>query len=114
MERGRGRHRRGGGGRRRPWGERGRGGDRGGPAHSGRGYRGGWGADRERAEPSQPRVEGRNEAVEPQEEDEQVSSGFSRRKVTSNWDRYEETEKEPESKVLQRGADYSVLLSSAG
>eukprot|EP00079_Xenopus_tropicalis_P010485 XP_002935375.1 PREDICTED: cell death regulator Aven [Xenopus tropicalis] len=113
MERGRGRHRRGGGGRRRPWGERGRGGDRVGPAHSGRGYRG---ADRQRNEPSEPRIEDRNEAVEPQEEDEQVSLGFSRRKISSNWDRYEETEKESESesKVLQRGADYSVLLSSAG
>ncbi|KAM4690315.1 cell death regulator Aven [Rhinophrynus dorsalis] len=110
MERGRGRHRRGGGGgRRRPWCDRGSGGDRE-AAHSARGRRGG---PRERTEPAVPRTTEEENDAEPKEEDE-VSSGFSRRKILSNWDRYQEPEKESESKVLQRGTDYSVLLSSAG
>ncbi|RXM99352.1 Cell death regulator Aven [Acipenser ruthenus] len=43
-------------------------------------------------------------------------SVFSRRKLVSNWDRYEAAEKEEvgESGQSQRGADFSVLLSSAG
>ncbi|MGH0124453.1 UNVERIFIED_CONTAM: hypothetical protein FKN15_073068 [Acipenser sinensis] len=42
-------------------------------------------------------------------------SVFSRRKLVSNWDRYEAAEKEEvgESGQSQRGADFSVLLSSA-
>ncbi|KAG8449568.1 hypothetical protein GDO86_016280, partial [Hymenochirus boettgeri] len=106
MERGRSRHRRGGGGRRRPWGERG------GHAHSSRGYRE---ENRDQVETSVSRNEDRNEAAEAPNEDKVASSGFSKRKITSNWERYEEAEKESESetKVLQRGEDYNVLLSSA-
>lgn len=41
---------------------------------------------------------------------------FSRRKLESNWDRYEESERqEPDDDTpSQRGADYHVLLQSAG
>ncbi|KAL6089256.1 hypothetical protein STEG23_036612, partial [Scotinomys teguina] len=49
-----------------------------------------------------------------EENDEQ--GNFSRRKIVSNWDRYQDTEKEinDESGESQRGTDFSVLLSSAG
>ncbi|NWV21240.1 AVEN regulator, partial [Origma solitaria] len=49
------------------------------------------------------------------EEKEEVKC-YSRRKVFSNWSRYEDTEKEGQSECgeSQRGTDYSVLLSSAG
>ncbi|CAH2328332.1 Hypothetical predicted protein [Pelobates cultripes] len=63
--------------------------------------------------PSLCRSDGENVVEPPGEED--ASAGFSRRKIISNWDRYEEPpEKESESKVLLRGTDYRVLLSSAG
>lgn len=41
---------------------------------------------------------------------------FSRRKLESNWDRYEESERQgPDDDVPnQRGTDYHVLLESAG
>lgn len=41
---------------------------------------------------------------------------YSRRKLISNWHRYEECEKEAQngSGESQRGTDFSVLLSSAG
>nr|XP_010596710.1 cell death regulator Aven [Loxodonta africana] len=41
---------------------------------------------------------------------------YSKRKIVSNWDRYQDTEKEAdnESGESQRGTDFSVLLSSAG
>lgn len=41
---------------------------------------------------------------------------YSRRKLVSNWHRYEESEKETQngSGESQRGTDFSVLLSSAG
>lgn len=41
---------------------------------------------------------------------------FNRRKLESNWDRYEESEKEEtnEDVPAQRGTDYHVLLTSAG
>lgn len=41
---------------------------------------------------------------------------FSRRKLESNWDRYEESEKqEPDDGTpAKRGTDYHVLLGSAG
>lgn len=41
---------------------------------------------------------------------------FSRRKIVSNWDRYEDAEKaaQQESGESQRGTDFSILLSSAG
>ncbi|NWY45798.1 AVEN regulator, partial [Sylvia atricapilla] len=50
-----------------------------------------------------------------EEEKEEVKC-YSRRKVSSNWSRYEDTEKEGQSEVgeSQRGTDFSVLLSSAG
>ncbi|XP_068198070.1 cell death regulator Aven [Antennarius striatus] len=50
-----------------------------------------------------------------QEEDDRAEV-FSRRKLESNWDRYEESEKkEAEDDVpTQRGTDYHILLESAG
>ncbi|XP_054871851.1 cell death regulator Aven [Amphiprion ocellaris] len=40
---------------------------------------------------------------------------FSRRKLESNWDRYEESERqESDDTPVQRGTDYHVLLGSAG
>ncbi|XP_077566546.1 cell death regulator Aven [Stigmatopora nigra] len=41
---------------------------------------------------------------------------FSRRKLQSNWDRYEDSEKQetPEDMPTIRGTDYNVLLGSAG
>lgn len=41
---------------------------------------------------------------------------FSRRKLESNWNRYEESERqEPDDDTpTQRGTDYLVLLESAG
>uniref|UniRef100_A0A8C3VBH9 Apoptosis and caspase activation inhibitor n=1 Tax=Catharus ustulatus TaxID=91951 RepID=A0A8C3VBH9_CATUS len=50
-----------------------------------------------------------------EEEKEEVKC-YSRRKVFSNWSRYEDTEKEGQSEAgeSQRGTDFSVLLSSAG
>ncbi|XP_073408255.1 cell death regulator Aven [Dendrobates tinctorius] len=102
MERGRGKHRRGGGGRRQYRG-RGAGGDR---EYVHRGHRDVRG-------PPEPEKKEENDSAEHQENEEQ-SSEFSRRKILSNWDRYEAEEKEPENEVVQRGTDYCVLLSSAG
>ncbi|NWY66662.1 AVEN regulator, partial [Erithacus rubecula] len=50
-----------------------------------------------------------------EEEKEEVKC-YSRRKVFSNWSRYEDTEKEGQCEAgeSQRGTDFSVLLSSAG
>ncbi|XP_005047284.1 PREDICTED: cell death regulator Aven isoform X1 [Ficedula albicollis] len=50
-----------------------------------------------------------------EDEKEEVKC-YSRRKVFSNWSRYEDTEKEGQSEAgeSQRGTDFSVLLSSAG
>uniref|UniRef100_A0A2K6TNL2 Apoptosis and caspase activation inhibitor n=1 Tax=Saimiri boliviensis boliviensis TaxID=39432 RepID=A0A2K6TNL2_SAIBB len=49
-----------------------------------------------------------------EENDEQ--GNYSKRKIVSNWDRYQDIEKEVnnESGESQRGTDFSVLLSSAG
>ncbi|XP_014635879.1 PREDICTED: cell death regulator Aven, partial [Ceratotherium simum simum] len=49
-----------------------------------------------------------------EENDEQEN--YSKRKIVSNWDRYQDIEKEVnnESGESQRGTDFSVLLSSAG
>ncbi|KAF4099573.1 cell death regulator Aven [Onychostoma macrolepis] len=49
-------------------------------------------------------------------EQEEEDNTFSRRKLESNWDRYEESEKEEINEVVpaQRGTDYHVLLTSAG
>uniref|UniRef100_A0A8C6UIN7 Apoptosis, caspase activation inhibitor n=1 Tax=Neogobius melanostomus TaxID=47308 RepID=A0A8C6UIN7_9GOBI len=48
--------------------------------------------------------------------DDHVTETFSRRKLESNWARYEasETQEVEEDTPIQRGADYSVLLQSAG
>ncbi|XP_014372846.1 cell death regulator Aven [Alligator sinensis] len=49
------------------------------------------------------------------EKKEELGS-YSRRKIVSNWNRYEDAKKEAqnESGESQRGSDFSVLLSSAG
>ncbi|XP_044128355.1 cell death regulator Aven [Bufo gargarizans] len=104
MDRGRGKQRRGG---RRPYRGRGSGGDR---DYAHRGHRD---AGRDQRRPPEPEKEEGNDVAEHQEHEEQ-SSEFSRRKVLSNWGRYEAAEKEAETEVLQRGTDYGVLLSSAG
>ncbi|NWR33346.1 AVEN regulator, partial [Tachuris rubrigastra] len=51
-----------------------------------------------------------------QEEEKEKVKCYSRRKLLSNWNRYEDTEKEGQSEQeeSQRGTDFSVLLSSAG
>ncbi|KAM6965329.1 cell death regulator Aven [Aplochiton taeniatus] len=51
-----------------------------------------------------------------EQEDEEMEKMFSRRKLESNWDRYEEPEKEEKSDDIptQRGTDYHVLLETAG
>lgn len=50
------------------------------------------------------------------EEEDERTAVFSRRKLESNWDRYEELEKAEEDGDMpsQRGTDYHVLLESAG
>ncbi|NXK59776.1 AVEN regulator, partial [Sylvietta virens] len=58
-----------------------------------------------------------DDGTEPQHEEEKKEvKCYSRRKVFSNWSRYEDTEKEGRSEAgeSQRGTDFSVLLSSAG
>ncbi|XP_054827849.1 cell death regulator Aven [Eublepharis macularius] len=54
--------------------------------------------------------------LELQEEEKEEQGSYSKRKVVSNWHRYEDTEKEAQSDSgeSQRGTDFSVLLSSAG
>ncbi|XP_015264809.1 PREDICTED: cell death regulator Aven, partial [Gekko japonicus] len=54
--------------------------------------------------------------LELQEEEKEEQGSYSRRKVVSNWQRYEDAEKETQSdsSESQRGTDFSVLLSSAG
>ncbi|XP_010842510.1 PREDICTED: cell death regulator Aven [Bison bison bison] len=49
-------------------------------------------------------------------EENEEQGNYSKRKIVSNWDRYQDTEKEVdnESGESQRGTDFSVLLSSAG
>ncbi|XP_062973804.1 cell death regulator Aven [Elgaria multicarinata webbii] len=48
-------------------------------------------------------------------EEGKEQGSYSRRKVISNWHRYEDTEKEIQNdSESQRGTDFSVLLSSAG
>ncbi|NXO59526.1 AVEN regulator, partial [Aramus guarauna] len=51
-----------------------------------------------------------------EEEEKEELKSYSRRKIFSNWSRYEDTEKEEQSECgeSQRGTDFSVLLSSAG
>lgn len=50
------------------------------------------------------------------QEEEEGHGSFSRRKLVSNWDRYEDAEKEAQQDAgeSQRGTDFSILLSSAG
>lgn len=106
---------------------RGGGGDGGGRRGRGRGFRGGrgsrgGGAPRGgRREPggrgagaSAPVEDDSDTETSREENDEQ--GNYSRRKIISNWDRYQDTEKEVnnESGESQRGTDFSVLLSSAG
>ncbi|XP_031409623.1 ER membrane protein complex subunit 7 [Meleagris gallopavo] len=52
--------------------------------------------------------------TESREEEEEVKN-YSRRKIVSNWNRYEDAEKEGQRECgeSQRGTDFSVLLSSA-
>ncbi|KAF1669773.1 AVEN regulator, partial [Pygoscelis papua] len=51
-----------------------------------------------------------------EEEEKEELKSYSRRKIFSNWSRYDDTEKEGQSErgESQRGTDFSVLLSSAG
>ncbi|NWQ74373.1 AVEN regulator, partial [Columbina picui] len=51
-----------------------------------------------------------------EEEEKEEHKSYSRRKIFSNWSRYEDTEKEEQREhgESQRGTDFSVLLSSAG
>ncbi|MBN3273110.1 AVEN regulator, partial [Polyodon spathula] len=104
----------------------GEGSETGAPEHRGRG-RGGAHRGRGRQEHrgrGHPSPRGRISEKEVEEEvdvkhsdDEDFGpSASSRRKLVSNWDRYEAAEKEGigESGQSQRGEDFSVLLSSAG
>uniref|UniRef100_F6T863 Apoptosis and caspase activation inhibitor n=1 Tax=Monodelphis domestica TaxID=13616 RepID=F6T863_MONDO len=108
---------RGGWDRSRGRGRRGRG---------GRGGRGGGGASAHGAQlggrrEQQGRGSGPSELVEGDEtesyeEENNEWGNYSRRKIVSNWDRYQDFEKEAENESgeSQRGTDFSVLLSSAG
>nr|XP_033808280.1 cell death regulator Aven [Geotrypetes seraphini] len=117
-ERGRGRGRRGRGGYRGRPEERPSVGD-GGGWRATRGRRGGAaGPPLDRQQASEGRTSEAqiiSEAPKPSDE-EDGSGGYARRKIVSNWSRYKDTEEElsAESGESQRGADFSVLLSSAG
>uniref|UniRef100_A0A8C0K968 Apoptosis and caspase activation inhibitor n=1 Tax=Canis lupus dingo TaxID=286419 RepID=A0A8C0K968_CANLU len=65
--------------------------------------------------PSEQGVEDDSDAETNGEENEEQGN-YSKRKIVSNWDRYQDIEKEVnnESGESQRGTDFSVLLSSAG
>ncbi|XP_054572356.1 cell death regulator Aven [Eptesicus fuscus] len=103
---------------------RGGGGDGGGRRGRGRGFRGGRGRGAPRggrreqggrgAGARAPVEDGSDAETYGEENDEQ--GNYSKRKIVSNWDRYQDTEKEVdnESGESQRGTDFSVLLSSAG
>ncbi|XP_030070211.1 cell death regulator Aven [Microcaecilia unicolor] len=113
-ERGRGRGRRGRGGYRGRPEEQPAVADSGGwkTARGRRGRGGGAGVPRDRQQASEAEVI--DEAPKPDEEDE--LGGYARRKIVSNWSRYKDTEEElsAEGGESRRGADFSVLLSSAG
>ncbi|XP_074005677.1 cell death regulator Aven [Numenius arquata] len=104
-------HGRGGGG------GRGRGGAHGHRGGGGRGKREprGRGAAPPPATHQHRRVED-DDDIESREEVKEELKSYSRRKIFSNWSRYEDTEKEGQSEhgESQRGTDFSVLLSSAG
>ncbi|NXD21466.1 AVEN regulator, partial [Spelaeornis formosus] len=61
-------------------------------------------------------VEEEDDTESRHEEEKEEVKCYSRRKVFSNWSRYEDTGKEGQSEAgeSQRGTDFSVLLSSAG
>ncbi|NXF04510.1 AVEN regulator, partial [Smithornis capensis] len=61
-------------------------------------------------------VEEDDDTKSQQEEEKEEVKCYSRRKISSNWSRYEDIEKEGQSECgeSQRGTDFSVLLSSAG
>ncbi|NWT15157.1 AVEN regulator, partial [Vireo altiloquus] len=61
-------------------------------------------------------VEEDDDAESRDEQEKEEVKHYSRRKVFSNWSRYEDAEKEGQSECgeSQRGTDFSVLLSSAG
>ncbi|XP_026520095.1 cell death regulator Aven [Notechis scutatus] len=115
-----GRPRRGGGrsNRRRPGGrekpvESGGDDSRGGGGRGRRGARGRAAA----SAPSAPRgCESATAGLDLPEMGKEDWGSYSRRKLVSNWHRYEESEKETQndSGESQRGTDFSVLLSSAG
>ncbi|XP_012504965.1 PREDICTED: cell death regulator Aven [Propithecus coquereli] len=100
------------------------GGDGGGRRGRGRGFRGGRGGGAPRggrrdrggrgAGASAPVEDDSDAETYGEENDEQ--GNYSKRKIVSNWDRYQDIEKEVnnESGGSQRGTDFSVLLSSAG
>ncbi|KAI4872392.1 hypothetical protein NFI96_029863, partial [Prochilodus magdalenae] len=60
--------------------------------------------------------QGQDEQDNKENLEEEMPDIYSRRKLESNWDRYEELEKEEvnDGVPIQRGTDYHVLLSSAG
>lgn len=62
------------------------------------------------------RVEEDDDTESREEEEKEELKSYSRRKIVSNWSRYEDTEKEEQNEhgETQRGTDFSVLLSSAG
>ncbi|XP_055989937.1 cell death regulator Aven [Sorex fumeus] len=103
-------------------GRRGRGrGFRGGNRGRGGGGGGGGGPRGGRREPG-GRGSGPTEPVEDDSdaetygEENDEHGNYSKRKVVSNWDRYQDIEKEVDNEggESQRGTDFSVLLSSAG
>ncbi|KAM6255509.1 cell death regulator Aven isoform 1-T1 [Spheniscus humboldti] len=104
-------HGRGGGG------SRGRGGAHGPRGGGSRGRREprGRGAARPPAAHHHRREEEDDDAESREEEEKEELKSYSRRKIFSNWSRYDDTEKEGQSECgeSQRGTDFSVLLSSA-
>uniref|UniRef100_A0A9L0RBU0 Apoptosis and caspase activation inhibitor n=1 Tax=Equus caballus TaxID=9796 RepID=A0A9L0RBU0_HORSE len=67
------------------------------------------------SDPDMRRVEDDSDAETYGEENDEQGN-YSKRKIVTNWDRYQDIEKEVdnESGESQRGTDFSVLLSSAG
>lgn len=123
------------GGRERPGGDRERAGaaaalvrggcgDGGGRRGRGRGFRGGRGGGAPRGGRREPGGRGGGASTRVEDDSDSETHGeendehghFSRRKIVSNWDRYQDPEKEvnDEGGESQRGTDFSVLLSSAG
>ncbi|XP_039234684.1 cell death regulator Aven isoform X1 [Pipra filicauda] len=98
-------------------GGRGRGGAYGQRGGGGRGRRQprGRGAAPPPSAPQHQRVVEDDDAESQPEEEKEELKCYSRRKLFSNWNRYEDTEKEEQNEhgESQRGTDFSVLLSSA-